>query len=210
VVPPPTTEDTSSIDKALSPRDQELARLVNVITPSHRNAWKKDSQSWKLFGSGSAGDASPESLDSEADSPAALHSVEPNGKNGTFQRCFKLLLISPVNIALFNSGVSASLPISIALTPRDHTEDGSLGESDAKPEPALTSASYRKASYAARDRSRSLDPGTLDFEADGDDENIEGDDGDTGSLSRGRRRALRILQARSELPAEGMWRSLAS
>jgi hypothetical protein len=190
VAPPHTTEDTSSVYKALSPRDQELARLVNVTTPSHRNAWKGDSLSWKLFGSGSAGDASPESLDSEADSP---HSVEPNGKN-----------------ALFNSGVSASLPISIALTPRDHTEDGSLGESDAKPEPALTSASYRKASYAARDRSRSLDPGALDFEAVGDDENIEGDDGDTGSLSRGRRRALRILQARSELPAEGMWRSLAS
>jgi hypothetical protein len=114
-----------------------------------------------------------------------------------------------INIAPFNSGVSASLPISIAITPRDHTEDGS-GDSDAKPEQALTSASYRKASYAARDRSRSLDPGALDFEAVRDDESIDGDDGDTGSLSRGRRRALKILQARSELPAEGMWRSLAS
>ncbi len=115
-----------------------------------------------------------------------------------------------VNIGLFNTGVSASLPISIALTPRDHAEDGSHGESDAKPEPALTSASYRKASYAARDRSRSLDPGALDFEAVDDDESLDGDDGDTGSLSRGRRRALKILQVRSELPAEGMWRSLAS
>ena len=112
-----------------------------------------------------------------------------------------------VNIALSNSGVSASLPISI-LPPRDHAEDVSPGESDTKP--ALTSASYRKASYALRDRSRSLDPGALDFEAVGDEESIEGDDGDTGSLSRGRRRALKILQARSELPAEGMWRSLAS
>jgi hypothetical protein len=122
----------------------------------------------------------------------------------------KPLLTGLVNLALFNSGVSASLPISIALTPRDHTEVGSPSESDAKPEPALTSASYRKASYAARDRSRSLDPGALDFEAVGDDESVDGDDGDTGSLSRGRRRALKILQARSELPAEGMWRSLAS
>lgn len=69
----------------LSPRDQELARLVNVTTPSHRNAWKRDTQSWKLFGSGNAGDASPESLDSEADPAAALRMFESNGKNGTFQ-----------------------------------------------------------------------------------------------------------------------------
>jgi hypothetical protein len=125
----------------------------------------------------------------------------------------KPLLTGLVTIDPFNSGVSASLPISIALTPRDHAEDGSHDESDDRPEPALTSASYRKASYAARDRSRSLDPGALDFEAVDavdDDEKLDGDDGDTSSLSRGRRRALKILQARSELPSEGMWRSLAS
>jgi len=100
--------------------------------------------------------------------------------------------------------------MSIALTARNQPEDGLLGEPNANPEPALTSASYRKASYAARDRSRSLDPGALDFEAGGDDDSIDGDDGDAGSLSRGRRRALKILQARSELPDEGMWRSLAT
>jgi hypothetical protein len=109
-----------------------------------------------------------------------------------------------------NFGVSASLPISIALNPRDDAEDEPLDEHDVKPEQALTSASYRKASYAARDRSRSLDPGTLDFESGGDDESIDADDSESGSLSRGRRRALKILQARSELPAEGMWRSLAT
>lgn len=122
------------------------------------------------------------------------HGVEPNGKHSSFN----------------NSGVSTSLPMSIALTARNQTEDGPLGEPNANPEPALTSASYRKASYAARDRSRSLDPGALDFEAGGDDDSIDGDDGDAGSLSRGRRRALKILQARSELPDEGMWRSLAT
>jgi hypothetical protein len=120
------------------------------------------------------------------------------------------MLISLVNIVLFTSGVPSSLPISIALIPRNHAENGALDQRNGMPEPALTSANYRKASYAARDRSRSLDPGTLDFEAGGDDESIEGDDGDADSLSRGRRRALKILQARSELPDEGMWRSLAS
>lgn len=131
-------------------------------------------------------------------------------KTVRFNIDIKPLLTGLVTIGPFNSGISASVPISIALTPRDHAEIGSHDESDARPEPALTSASYRKASYAARDRSRSEDPGALDFEAVDDDENLDGDDGDTGSLSRGRRRALKILQARSELPAEGMWRSLAS
>jgi hypothetical protein len=117
------------------------------------------------------------------------------------------LLTSWVDVAPFNSGISASLPISIGLSPRNHNEDGLVDE---RHEHVLTSASYRKASYAARDRSRSLDPGALDFESGGDDEGIDADDGDVGSLSRGRRRALKILQARSELPDEGMWRSLAS
>lgn len=119
-------------------------------------------------------------------------------------------LTSSVNIALINFGVSASLPISIAPSPRDHAEGGPPDDQHAKPEHALPSTSYRRASYAARDRSRSLDPGALDFEPAGDDDGIDTDDGDTGSLSRGRRHALKILQARSELPAEGMWRSLAS
>ena len=111
---------------------------------------------------------------------------------------------------LLNSGVCASLPISIALVPRSRVKNNSSDEADSKTNPALTSASYRKASYAARDRSRSLDPGALDFETIGEDESVDGDDGDPGSLSRGRRRALKILQARSALPAEGMWRSLAT
>ncbi|KAI0307139.1 hypothetical protein B0F90DRAFT_1813941 [Multifurca ochricompacta] len=197
--PPSATEKVeANVDEALSSRVMDLARLVNVITPSHRNAWKKDSQSWKLFSSRSAGDASPESLDNETDTIPVPHGAENN--------------------VLLNSGVSASLPISIAVVPQIRApKDGPLNESDAKPKPALTSASYRRASYAARDRSRSLDPGALDFETgaldfeiDGDDESMDGDDGDVSSLSRGRRRALRILQARSELPAEGMWRSLAT
>ena len=119
-------------------------------------------------------------------------------------------LTSWVDVAPFTSGVSASLPISIGLSPRNHLEDGLVDERHDRPENFLTSTSYRKASYAARDRSRSLDPGALDFEFSGDDEGIDIDDGDAGSLSRGRRRALKILQARSELPDEGMWRSLAS
>ncbi|KAI0304059.1 hypothetical protein BC826DRAFT_209801 [Russula brevipes] len=81
--PSSATEDITIVDEALSPRDQELARLVNVTTPSHRKAWKKDSQSWRLFGSGSGGDISPDSQDNETDVTAVSHGVEPNGKHCT-------------------------------------------------------------------------------------------------------------------------------
>ncbi|KXN89447.1 hypothetical protein AN958_05609 [Leucoagaricus sp. SymC.cos] len=78
-----------------------------------------------------------------------------------------------------------------------------------------TSSAIRKATYAERDRSRSLDPGNLDFVAEEDEEEdeergnkklvVQSVDGE-----RGRSHALKILQARAELPEEGMWRSLAT
>ncbi|KAH8999083.1 hypothetical protein EDB92DRAFT_1832331 [Lactarius akahatsu] len=189
-----TEESIADNDENLSQRDKELARLVNVVTPSHRNAWKKDSRSWRLFFSGNAEDTAPGSPDSESEAPSVTHDLD---RNGNYE-------------ALLNSGVAASLPISIALVPRSRVKNYSSDEPDSKTIPTSTSAGYRKASYAARDRSRSLDPGALDFETIGEEESIDGDDGDPGSLSRGRHRALKILQARSTLPAEGMWRSLAT
>lgn len=59
-----------------------------------------------------------------------------------------------------------------------------------------------------------MDPGALDFalveEGDEDDE----DEGETTRTSadqdgRGRQHALKILQIRNNVPASGMWRSLA-
>ncbi|KAF8266843.1 hypothetical protein EI94DRAFT_123840 [Lactarius quietus] len=201
-------------DKNLSQRDQQLARLVNVITPSHRNAWKKESPSWKLFsGAGNTEDVTPESTENEPEANSVTHDDDRNGNYGAAPSYLNVqspLMDNFIEDALLNSGVSASLPISIALVPRSRVENNTSDEPDPKPILVSTSASYRKASYAARDRSRSLDPGALDFETIGEDESVDGDDGDSGSLSRGRRRALKILQARSTLPAEGMWRSLAT
>jgi len=60
-----------------------------------------------------------------------------------------------------------------------------------------------------------MDPGTLDFasqdgEGDGEDESDdEPSRMDPPDEARGRQRALKILEARSKLPAAGMWRSLA-
>jgi hypothetical protein len=72
----------------------------------------------------------------------------------------------------------------------------------------LSSAALRKASYAERDLARSMDPGALDFLTH-DDEDYGDEDG-AGTGSRGRQNALKILQARSKLPSDGMWRSLAT
>lgn len=74
-----------------------------------------------------------------------------------------------------------------------------------------SSAAARRASYAERDLRRAFDPGALDFAAVAEDEE-PGTPGEEGEEvgGRGRQRALKILQARSELPDEGMWRSLAN
>ena len=75
----------------------------------------------------------------------------------------------------------------------------------------------RKAAYLARDRNRSMDPGTLDFAVEEEDEDEESEESgpEQGKVEpsdaggKGRKHALKILQARSELPSDGMWRSLA-
>jgi hypothetical protein len=76
-----------------------------------------------------------------------------------------------------------------------------------------SSTALRKAAYAERDRTRSVDPGALDFAAEDEDDEESDDDVSTFGVAdageRGRRRALRILQALSKLPEPGMWRSLA-
>jgi len=77
-----------------------------------------------------------------------------------------------------------------------------------------TAAAIRKETYAERDRVRAMDPGVLDFAAD-DDVDDETDtelivEADQISMSRSRQHALKILEAGSKVPAEGLWRSLAN
>lgn len=86
---------------------------------------------------------------------------------------------------------------------------------DSEPTPEtqknMSSAAWRKATYAERDLTRAMDPGALDFAPEEDDE-FDGDAAVVGSLGqgeRGRLRALRIMQGGLSTPASGMWRSLA-
>ena len=80
--------------------------------------------------------------------------------------------------------------------------------------PALrrSSTALRKASYAERDRLRSIDPGIVDFadedEEDDDDDDLDLTDGANAQLGgRARRQALKILQARDSVPAAGEFSS---
>ncbi len=64
----------------------------------------------------------------------------------------------------------------------------------------------RRASYAERDRRRSLDPGALDFtteddDVDDEDEELSKPEAEVGPRSL--QRALKILQKRSEIPGDG-------
>jgi len=73
-----------------------------------------------------------------------------------------------------------------------------------------SASSIRKAVSLEKDRARAIDPGPLDSY--GEDDDVEDDDDTTDVQDEGekaRLQALRILQTRSELPEEGMWRSLA-
>ena len=75
--------------------------------------------------------------------------------------------------------------------------------------PALDKASaaaLRRASYAERDRHRSIDPGALDFAAEDDDEGEEEDDklnAEDVEGPKSRRIALTIIQKRQSLPPDG-------
>lgn len=136
--------------------------------------------------------------------------------------------------------IASSLPIPIAPLSQNRQRFGvpamqpktSLSDRPGILVPPLhkaSSAALRRASYAERDRSRLIDPGTLDFTAEEDEEEEEEEvDPELGSVGgKGRQRALKILKARNEIPAAGnvgfsclsmistnrispgMWRSLA-
>jgi hypothetical protein len=77
-----------------------------------------------------------------------------------------------------------------------------------------SSVAIRKALYAQRDRQRGTDPGSFDDIGEEDEGNDSDQDDETladgAPIERSRQKAFKILKAREELPAAGMWRSLAN
>ncbi|TFY72895.1 hypothetical protein EVG20_g85 [Dentipellis fragilis] len=206
-------------EEPLSPREAELLRLVAADVPSHRNGWKRDSKAWQTFVTRQGGKSKyPAALSFDEEEEDDENGVLENGEDKS-----GVSSLSSRNGTDFGV-LAASLPISIhpqavrrhsasvlSYQPKTSLTDhyGSL----VPPLPladgtryGTSSAAIRKAAYAERDRGRSLDPGALDFATDDDDEKSDNEEGP----GRGRNHALKILQARSELPPEGMWRSLAT
>jgi hypothetical protein len=198
--------------EAPDPQEQEILKLVAANTPSHRGAWKPNSRAWQLFVSRQDGKVSSAGafIPEEVEVGTTVSDTDDSDD--------------------ITSGIPGSLPINIGplsrkrepLSLASYQPKTSLSDRASAIVPPLpdmvgrhSTSALRKASYAARDRDRSMDPGTLDFvsQDDGGDEDDESDDEpsqmDLPDEARGRQRAFKILEARSKLPAAGMWRSLA-
>ncbi|KAF8728321.1 hypothetical protein AX14_006793 [Amanita brunnescens Koide BX004] len=202
-------------EEELDPRDAVILRLVAADTPSHRGAWKPDSEAWKSL-TQPRGSADVSEDEGEGEDGLAMGPSEQSGADDLAE---PLLDENDNRLA----GVPGSVPIPIApirkqkrpLSLASYQPEATLGTV-----PSLVSkhhpsaAALRRASYAERDRLRAMDPGALDFATE-DDEEAGQSSGEEAAAdvavteTRSRRRALRILQKRSEIPEEGMWRSLA-
>ncbi|KAH9927201.1 uncharacterized protein BXZ73DRAFT_102787 [Epithele typhae] len=206
-------------DSEDDPRQSELLRLVNASTPSHRNAWKKNSKAWQVFYNRRdrrAGEVGPEPIHEES----SYTSDDLNAKPRSYNIPDSDVTDEDDDAYLASRGqhgIAQSLPIPIGPLGRDGFEvqpKTSLADQSGLVVPALrnnTSTSLRRQSYAERERKRSIDPGALDFIDSGDDD----DDDDVEIVadeigSKARQRALKIIEKRNEMPEAGMWRSLAA
>ncbi|KAH9900024.1 hypothetical protein C8Q73DRAFT_343312 [Cubamyces lactineus] len=195
------------------PREAEFLRLVAASTPSHRSAWKKNSKAWQMFLNGRerrANEVDPERI-AEESNYTVIDDFNPQS-----HRRFNGIADSDVtdeeeddNKWIGDIARSPAIPIGPlgrGMKISSYQPKTSLPE---RPVSALrngSSSSLRRSSYA--ERPRSIDPGALDFAVDADvaEDDVESDP-ETGGKAR--QRALKILKAREEIPAAGMWRSLA-
>ncbi|KAI0796855.1 hypothetical protein C8Q75DRAFT_742506 [Abortiporus biennis] len=217
-----STNEGEVVDEDLDPRQAEILKLVAASTPSHRSAWKKDSKAWQLFVSRQGRKAkdvdrraiAEEEEDSTAESTSSRAGYEDESDGDTTEDSQKDSLS-------IKHGIPSSLPIPMPLAHLRNKFAGptyepktSLTDKPGVLVPSLhkvSSAAMRRASYIERDRMRMIDPGTLDFAADEEEEEDNEADPELNDVGgKGRQRALKILRARNEIPSEGMWRSLAS
>ncbi|KAF8214059.1 hypothetical protein K438DRAFT_1956160 [Mycena galopus ATCC 62051] len=208
-------EEEEPLDEELDSRDQEIRRLVAADTPSHRPGWKKGSVEWRTL-------VSPHSYAQDEDENVDVELPPTTHVNGSSQAGMPGSM--PINIRpIVNPRANLSL-----ASYRPQTMPSAAHEPEPDPKASLPSSSVRRAVYAERNLQRAMDPGALDFAADDGsviEEEEEGDENEgvepavaaaitsasaDETLRGGRRRALEILQARSDLPDSGMWRSLAS
>ncbi|KAI0034080.1 hypothetical protein K488DRAFT_84301 [Vararia minispora EC-137] len=205
----------------LTPREEALSRLVAADVPSHRTAWRKDGKAWSVF----SGRNTIQEVDEEVYDTRDENEDKASPLLGPGIVSKEVPKTAGVH---WRPPVVASLPVFIGP---NHTRTASGGftyqpktslsdmygqmvpvlrDPGSKNPSYASSAALRKAAYAERDLARSMDPGALDFLMHEDEDEDEDGELSADAGSRGRRNALRILKARSELPSEGMWRSLAT
>ncbi|KAI5124959.1 hypothetical protein M0805_007386 [Coniferiporia weirii] len=210
------------------PHQRELLKFVAADTPSHRGAWNKGSNAWRIFDRGfSRGTDSSTILEEEegVESPrgpsnsgsTSVNSKDPSWMHYHLPNLAGSLPVSIAPISQLKGGGSSSLQPKTSL----------IGRQDATARPLSTvaeddkgrqksAAANRREAYAERDRARSMDPGILDFVHDEEDEeessSLEFNEDELGqtSTSKSRQHALKIIKARNAVPAEGLWRSLAT
>ncbi|KAH8106021.1 hypothetical protein BXZ70DRAFT_410512 [Cristinia sonorae] len=202
------------------PREAEILKLVAANTPSHRSAWKKDSKAWQVFVA-RHDQKSKTTEDSIAEEEEDSTTESNSGRGGYYDSEDDTSGLEDDSLHKYKSELAHSLPIAITPLSEHKLKFGvpsfqpktSLSERPGVLVPPLRKVSgeaIKRATYAERDRARSVDPGTLDFTADEDEDDDDLDDTDAAvEGGKGRLRALKILEKRSEVPAEGMWRSLA-
>ncbi|KAI9574313.1 hypothetical protein HD554DRAFT_2046213 [Boletus coccyginus] len=207
-------EARSEYPEQPDPQEEEILKLVAANTPSHRSAWKRNSKAWKLFVSRRRNGVPGALIPEETEDGSGQVADTADGSDWGSSR--------DIRWSLGDAGFPASLPIDIGPLSRQREP---LSLASYQPQTSLSdragsrrhtsSATLRRASYAERDRSRAIDPGALDFIV-GDGEEAEDDESDeepskanVANEGRGRQRAFKILQARSKIPEEGMWMSLA-
>ncbi|KAI0677052.1 hypothetical protein C8Q78DRAFT_63395 [Trametes maxima] len=215
-----TPERSQDVDEDADPREAEILRLVAASTPSHRSAWKKNSKAWQLFLSRRERRASVEEPDaiSEEGSYTALDDFDPQPRRG-----FNGIADSDVTdeddeddkwANEHEHPVAASLPIPIGPLGQHRQTFGIPSyqpKTSLSDRPGVLVPALRNGAPASvrRERVRAIDPGALDFAVDDDGADDEDIESDPESGGKARQRALRILKARDEMPAAGMWRSLA-
>ncbi|KJA29749.1 hypothetical protein HYPSUDRAFT_60602 [Hypholoma sublateritium FD-334 SS-4] len=222
---PPVASSSSS--GSTSEAEVAHMKLVAADAPSHRGTWTPGSRAWREF----ARRQNSKDGTEHSNIPEEGEIISESGAIAISATATDTVEDKDPGI---HGGVPASLPVNIRspfVKPRDTTltlasyrPQTTISENtEEPPEPlgpgnkplsSLSTAAIRKALYTARDRNRAIDPGPLDFavEEDDEDESTESDGEQDQAREvgeQGRRNALKIIQARDELPAEGMWRSLA-
>lgn len=209
----------------LTESDVELLRLVAADTPSHRGAWLQGSENWQSFTSNRNRKSEQEETDEDGAATKSAPLVVTRNTVAADGKAFLVFSYSRLIYHSLDSGDSSalvgSLPIKIKKPepPKPLSLASYVGQDDPATPLGVTPANngrkpssnaIRRAASLEKDRARSMDPGPLDSVAEEDELDDEVEIASTNEEGeKARKQALRILEARSELPEEGMWRSLA-